>query len=293
MDDIAAVPTAVPSDERREGAQPRRAAERVSGAGSADELEHDGREREAQNVYPTLESRTPRRARPGSPQASAKAAGPGERPPQPSQRRTAPDDERPDTHQEEQRQAEGLEEKDCSTAARRSRARRGAPRSGLGTARPRGSSGRRRRAAGCCRARLTRHGRLEPRLGTEQREAGRTSRIDPASTIPMKPRNHGPIELSVKEWIELMIPERVRKVPNSASAKAPITRTTFQIFSIPRFSWIITEWERRRGEPRHQRGVLGGIPRSSRPSPPRRRPSGRRGAGRSRETSTRRASTGR
>ena len=57
----------------------------------------------------------------------------------------------------------------------------------------------------------------------------------------MKPRNQGPIELSVKEWIELMIPERVRKVPNSASAKAPITRTTFQIFSIPRFSWIITE----------------------------------------------------
>jgi hypothetical protein len=57
----------------------------------------------------------------------------------------------------------------------------------------------------------------------------------------MKPRNHGPMELSVKEWIELRMPERVRNVPNRASANAPTTSRTFQIFSIPRFSWIITE----------------------------------------------------
>jgi hypothetical protein len=57
----------------------------------------------------------------------------------------------------------------------------------------------------------------------------------------MKARNQGPIELSVKEWIELTTPERVRKVPKSESAKARITSRTFQTFSIPRFSWIITE----------------------------------------------------
>ena len=57
----------------------------------------------------------------------------------------------------------------------------------------------------------------------------------------MKSRNHGPIELSVKEWIELRIPERVRNVPKIERKKAPITSTTFQTRSIPRFSWIITE----------------------------------------------------
>ena len=57
----------------------------------------------------------------------------------------------------------------------------------------------------------------------------------------MKPRNHGPIELCVNEWIELTMPERVRNVPKSESENARITSSTFQTFSIPRFSWIITE----------------------------------------------------
>ena len=45
----------------------------------------------------------------------------------------------------------------------------------------------------------------------------------------------------MNEWIELRIPERVRNVPNSERQNAPITRSMFQTFSIPRFSWIITE----------------------------------------------------
>ena len=57
----------------------------------------------------------------------------------------------------------------------------------------------------------------------------------------MNPRNHGPIELSVNEWIELTTPERVRNVPKRDSENARITSSTFQTFSIPRFSWIITE----------------------------------------------------
>ncbi len=57
----------------------------------------------------------------------------------------------------------------------------------------------------------------------------------------MKPRNHGPIELSVNEWIELITPERVRNVPNSERLNARITSSMFQTRSIPRFSWIITE----------------------------------------------------
>ena len=58
----------------------------------------------------------------------------------------------------------------------------------------------------------------------------------------MKPRNHGPIELCVNEWIDWMIPLRVRKVPNSDRPNASTTSSTFHTFSIPRFSWIITEW---------------------------------------------------
>ncbi len=57
-----------------------------------------------------------------------------------------------------------------------------------------------------------------------------------------KPRNQPPIELFAKEWIESITPERVRNVPKSERLKASATRIMFQTFSIPRFSWIITEW---------------------------------------------------
>ncbi len=38
-----------------------------------------------------------------------------------------------------------------------------------------------------------------------------------------------------------MIPLRVRNVPNSDRPNANTMRSTFHTFSIPRFSWIITE----------------------------------------------------
>ncbi len=57
----------------------------------------------------------------------------------------------------------------------------------------------------------------------------------------MKPANHGPIELCVNEWIELITPERVRNVPKIERQNARMTSSMFQTFSIPRFSWIITE----------------------------------------------------
>jgi hypothetical protein len=57
----------------------------------------------------------------------------------------------------------------------------------------------------------------------------------------MKPRNHGPIVLLEKEWIDVTTPERVRKVPKSERQNARLTSVTFHTRSIPRFSWIITE----------------------------------------------------
>ena len=96
------------------------------------------------------------------------------------------------------------------------------------------------------------------------RSSGSRAKIsasEPKTTTLMKKRNHGPIELCVKEWIELTIPERVRKVPKSESENASSTSKWFQTRSMPRFSWIITECEKRgRGEPGHQRRVLDGVP---------------------------------
>ena len=54
-------------------------------------------------------------------------------------------------------------------------------------------------------------------------------------------RNHGPIALSVNEWTELRIPERVRNVPKIESENARMTSSTFQSRSMPRFSCTITE----------------------------------------------------
>ena len=57
----------------------------------------------------------------------------------------------------------------------------------------------------------------------------------------MKARKNGPRVNSPKAWTEVMIPERVRKVPNRQRLKVRITSTMFQTFSIPRRSWTITE----------------------------------------------------
>ena len=44
-----------------------------------------------------------------------------------------------------------------------------------------------------------------------------------------------------KAWIDSRIPERTRKVPRTARMPVARISETFQIFSIPRRSWIITE----------------------------------------------------
>ena len=42
-------------------------------------------------------------------------------------------------------------------------------------------------------------------------------------------RNHGPMSLSVNEWIELTTPDRVRNVPNRASENARRTRSEARV----------------------------------------------------------------
>ena len=44
-----------------------------------------------------------------------------------------------------------------------------------------------------------------------------------------------------KAWIELRMPLRTRKVPMIASVPVASTSETFHTFSMPRFSWIISE----------------------------------------------------
>ena len=57
----------------------------------------------------------------------------------------------------------------------------------------------------------------------------------------MKPTNQSPMDDCAKACTELTTPERVRKVPKMASRKVAKISHMFHIFSIPRFSCIITE----------------------------------------------------
>ena len=84
----------------------------------------------------------------------------------------------------------------------------------------------------------------ESRRFSERRASRRqtTSPIDPAIMIPMRITNGTPSVDAPKAWIESRIPERTRNVPRIASVPVASTSDTFQIFSIPRFSWIMIEW---------------------------------------------------
>ena len=53
--------------------------------------------------------------------------------------------------------------------------------------------------------------------------------------------NQSPMDDCAKACTELMIPLRVRKVPRMASQNVAKTSHMFHIFSMPRFSCIITE----------------------------------------------------
>src|SRR5271156_820180 len=62
-----------------------------------------------------------------------------------------------------------------------------------------------------------------------------------ASVISRNQPNHSPMEDWAKACTELMMPLRVRKVPRMASQNVAKTSHMFHIFSMPRFSCIITE----------------------------------------------------
>ncbi len=71
----------------------------------------------------------------------------------------------------------------------------------------------------------------------------RTTRpIELAIRTPMKITNGTPSVEAPKAWIESRIPERTRKVPRIERMPVASTSDTFQVFSIPRFSWIMIEW---------------------------------------------------
>jgi hypothetical protein len=73
------------------------------------------------------------------------------------------------------------------------------------------------------------------------RERETTSAIEPPIITISRTRKGMPSVEAPKAWIDCRIPERTRKVPRIASTPVASTSETFQTFSIPRFSWIITE----------------------------------------------------
>ena len=83
----------------------------------------------------------------------------------------------------------------------------------------------------------------ESSRASERRSCTRLYRsaVEPSTTTPMKTRNCTPIVEAPKAWIESRIPERTRKVPVSASAKVAMISDTFQMRSMPRFSWTMIE----------------------------------------------------
>ncbi len=62
------------------------------------------------------------------------------------------------------------------------------------------------------------------------------------TTTIRNPRSTGPTSDCVKEWTEMIVPERVRKVPNMVSEKVVITKIRFQAWSIPRLLCTTAEW---------------------------------------------------
>jgi hypothetical protein len=46
----------------------------------------------------------------------------------------------------------------------------------------------------------------------------------------------------VKLWTLAMTPDRVMNVPKMLSRKVPMISPKFHRLSMPRFSWIMTEW---------------------------------------------------
>ena len=69
-----------------------------------------------------------------------------------------------------------------------------------------------------------------------------TRAIEPAIITAMSVTNGTPSVEAPKAWIESRIPERTRNVPRIASTPVDSTSDAFQIFSIPRRSWIMIEW---------------------------------------------------
>ncbi len=68
-----------------------------------------------------------------------------------------------------------------------------------------------------------------------------TSAIEPAIIVTMSSRKGMPRVEAPNAWIDSRIPDRTRNVPWIARMPVASTSETFHVFSIPRFSWIITE----------------------------------------------------
>ena len=72
-----------------------------------------------------------------------------------------------------------------------------------------------------------------------QRHARRLNAV--RSTRARNPRKKIPMDPWVNAWTEAMMPDRVRKVPNSVRAKVKMTSARFHSLSMRRRSWTMTE----------------------------------------------------
>jgi hypothetical protein len=89
-------------------------------------------------------------------------------------------------------------------------------------------------------SRLTMDSSRDSAASIGQRYASSPKPTTAAST--RKTRKNQPTLDCAKLWTLLITPLRVRNVPKIESRNEPTISPTFHFFSIPRFSWIITEW---------------------------------------------------
>ena len=67
------------------------------------------------------------------------------------------------------------------------------------------------------------------------------STAEPTTTTAISASSGPPTLETPKAWIDSRIPERTRNVPSRQNANVATTSDTFQVRSMPRFSWTITE----------------------------------------------------
>ncbi len=186
-----------------------------------------------------------------------------ERLPERAQRRAPPRDERPDAHQEQQRQPEDVQEEVVVRLRHRPRLTAHRLREHRLHDAPEDRQAQRdEQQVVVEERRLARDERLELRLRPQQRQApDRSAPTEKTTQITMKPRNQPPMR-ALRERVDRVDDAGARQ-ERAEEREAERERDEHHVPDLQHPALLLDHHrvqERGRGEPRHQRGVLDRIP---------------------------------